>query len=92
VPLAGLIRDNQSRVWVDVGVAGDRNELPFSVHLAILFKVYRMTLGFHSVLSFSPLALPSTSARENRPAGVSDGMDFGSSASMSASKLEIFCK
>jgi len=43
--------DNEARIWRALGVASDEHELPFSVHLAILFRAYRMTLRFHSVLS-----------------------------------------
>jgi len=42
----------------------DGDKLPFLVHLAILFKAYRMMLRLHSVLSYSPLAFPSTSVLE----------------------------
>lgn len=55
-------------------VASDRDELPFPVQLAILFKVYRVTLGLHSVHSLSANVLASASARKCN-FGVSDGMD-----------------
>lgn len=67
----------------------DKDELPFSVHLAILFKVYRMTLRFHSVLTLSPFALASTNAGKSSPEGVPDGM--GSSIRASARKRKIVC-
>src|SRR5579863_5377658 len=70
------------------GIAHDGDELPFPVHLAILFKVYRMTLRFHSVLSLSPVALANTSARKSSPAGVADGLG----SSISARKQENVCK
>ncbi len=46
------------------------DELPFSVHLAILFKVYRMMLRLNSVLSLSLGALAGKSARKSSPAGI----------------------
>jgi len=70
------INDNEARIRVAFGVASDRHELPFSAHLAILFKVYRMTLRFHSVLSLSPVAPTSKSARKSSPAGVPNGLDL----------------
>jgi hypothetical protein len=66
--------------------------LPFSFHLAILFKVYRMALRLHSVLSLSPVVLASTSPRKSSAAGVPVGMDFSISASMSARKQLEFGK
>ena len=42
------------------GVASEERELPFSAHLAILFKAYRITLRFRPVLSLSPAAPAST--------------------------------
>ena len=80
------IDDDKARIRRSLSVASDWHELPFSVHLAILFKVYRMTLRLHSVLSLSPAALTSKSARKSSPAAVSNGMDFSISASMSARK------
>ena len=88
----GLFRTIQLRIGIALGVASDGDELPFFVHLAILIKVYRMTLRLHSARSLSPLALPSTSVRKSSSAGVLGGMDSGISASMSARKSEIFCK
>jgi hypothetical protein len=70
------INEYEARIGSASGVASDGRELPFSVQLAILFKVYRMTLRFHSVLSLSPVALASTSAGKSTAAGVPEGMDF----------------
>ena len=85
---AGRLSIDDDKAWIrrSLGVASDGHELPFPAHLAILFKVYRMTLRFHSALSLSPVAHTSTSARKSSPAGVLDGMDFSTSASMSARK------
>ena len=69
------INENQARIGLAFGIASDGDELPFSVQLAILFKVYLMTLGLHSVLSLSPVASASTNASKGSSAGHSDGMD-----------------
>ena len=79
------VHKNQVRDGCSLGIANDGDELPFSVHLAILFKVYRMTLRLHSVLSLSPAALASKSARKNCPAGVLDGPSWRESRSISPS-------
>jgi hypothetical protein len=38
------IEENEARIGVSLGIAYDRQKLPFSLYLAILFKVHRMSL------------------------------------------------
>jgi len=50
------IEENQAGIGVALGVAGDGHKLPFSLYLAILFKVHRMSLlGLHSAPFDPPL-------------------------------------
>jgi hypothetical protein len=71
------IDENETGLPLGVaGDAGDGQELPFSVHLAILFKVYRMTLRFHSVISLGPFALASRITRKSSAVGFPEGVDF----------------
>jgi hypothetical protein len=45
------IEEDETRIRVPLGIAGDRHKLPFSDYLAILFKVHRMSLlRLHSAL------------------------------------------
>ena len=81
------IHNKEARAGMPLASRGGQ-ELPFSAHLAILFKVHQVTLHLHSVPSLSPVAFASMSARKSSPAGVPGGMDFG----ISARKREDFCK